>query len=390
MKVTPAPNDSSPSFDTTLSLAMIVKDEAENLEKCLATARPHVDEIVVIDTGSTDGTQAIARRYADVFEEIEWPDSFSVARNYSFDLASGDYILWLDGDEHIPEAEHWNLLRQVLDEQKFGGLQLRFHNALPDRQVLKADCLWLTRVVRNDPRIRFEGRVHNQIDHNLKAYCKREEEPLGQVPVKVIHSGYALTKEELTEKYQDRIPLLEHEVEQANSAKKESYYLYQLGNAHYMLGQYEEATQAIERIAFEHLAPFNAYYTRLMGANAYVGLGEMQKAMEQVNAMLTLDEDEPIGYMLAGKVLIGLEQFQDALLMHMEAYEKNSSSNNVRFELDESILFRRIGDLAAKLGYLERAQFFYQQYLERYPDEEEVQRVLEKVEDVLAKRATAG
>ena len=93
----------------TLSLAMIVKNEAEHLEKCLSTARPHVDEIVVVDTGSTDGTQAIAQRYADVFEEIEWPDSFSVARNHSMDKASGDYILILDGDEHIPDDEQWSL-----------------------------------------------------------------------------------------------------------------------------------------------------------------------------------------------------------------------------------------------------------------------------------------
>ena len=95
----------------TLSLAMIVKNEAEHLEQCLSTARPHVDEIVVVDTGSTDGTQEIAQRYADVFDEIEWPDSFSVARNYSMDKASGDYILILDGDEHIPDEEQWRKLR---------------------------------------------------------------------------------------------------------------------------------------------------------------------------------------------------------------------------------------------------------------------------------------
>ena len=98
--------------DARLSLCMIVKNEAETLEKCLRLARPHVDEIVVVDTGSTDGTREIARRYADVYDEIEWPDSFSLARNHSFDLATGDFIMCLDGDEYIEEeAETYSVPR---------------------------------------------------------------------------------------------------------------------------------------------------------------------------------------------------------------------------------------------------------------------------------------
>ncbi|WP_029933270.1 glycosyltransferase [Rhodothermus marinus] len=122
-----------------LSLCMIVKNEAEYLETCLKLARPHVDEIVVIDTGSTDGTQDIARRYADVFEEIEWPNSFAAARNYSLDRASGRYILILDGDEYIADPRDWLLLREVLQRSTLTCVRLRIRNLMPPHSFVVAD-----------------------------------------------------------------------------------------------------------------------------------------------------------------------------------------------------------------------------------------------------------
>jgi glycosyltransferase involved in cell wall biosynthesis len=129
-----------------LSLCMIVKNEAEYLETCLRLARPHVDEIVIIDTGSTDGTQEIARRYADVFEEIEWPNSFAAARNYSLERASGEYILILDGDEYIADPRSWALLRQLLIEQRPVAVRLFVRNVLPASEIIAADLLWQERV----------------------------------------------------------------------------------------------------------------------------------------------------------------------------------------------------------------------------------------------------
>ncbi len=146
-----------------LSLCMIVKNEAEYLETCLKLARPHVDEIVVIDTGSTDGTQDIARRYADVFEEIEWPNSFAAARNYSLDRASGRYILILDGDEYIADPQGWSLIRSILSERHIAALRLKLLNLLPLNSLVKAESVYQERIFPNHPILRYERKVHNQI-----------------------------------------------------------------------------------------------------------------------------------------------------------------------------------------------------------------------------------
>lgn len=87
----------------TISLCMIVKNEEDVLERCLESAAEVMDEIIVVDTGSTDRTESIARKYADLVEHYKWTDDFAAARNFAFSKATMDYICWLDADDVIDE-----------------------------------------------------------------------------------------------------------------------------------------------------------------------------------------------------------------------------------------------------------------------------------------------
>ena len=98
---------------TTLSLCMIVKNESFFLRDCLAKAAPHVDEIVVVDTGSTDDTRQIAAEFTDKVFDFAWQDDFASARNYSLDQATGDWIIVLDADEVIA-PEDWEAIRDLI------------------------------------------------------------------------------------------------------------------------------------------------------------------------------------------------------------------------------------------------------------------------------------
>ena len=102
----------------TLSLCMIIKDEELVLDRCLKSIYKLVDEIIIVDTGSTDNSKNICKSYTSKIYDYTWNDDFSDARNFSFEKATKDYILWLDADEIIDEENKLKLLnlKQVLTD----------------------------------------------------------------------------------------------------------------------------------------------------------------------------------------------------------------------------------------------------------------------------------
>lgn len=101
----------------TISLCMIVKNEEDNISRCLISVRDIVDEIIIVDTGSTDKTKEIVGLFTDKIYDFKWINDFSAARNYSFSKATKDYILWLDADDVLLEVDRLKLKRvkEILD-----------------------------------------------------------------------------------------------------------------------------------------------------------------------------------------------------------------------------------------------------------------------------------
>ena len=88
----------------TISLCMIVKNEEEVLERCLNSLKGLMDEIIIVDTGSTDSTKEIAARYTDKIYDFSWCDDFAAARNFSFSKATQEYIYAPDADEVLDDT----------------------------------------------------------------------------------------------------------------------------------------------------------------------------------------------------------------------------------------------------------------------------------------------
>ena len=96
----------------SISLCMIVKNEERNLPRCLDSVQDLVDEIVIVDTGSSDATRAAALRYTHRVYDFTWRDDFAAARNFAFDQGTMDYLMWLDADDVLEEADRERLVRR--------------------------------------------------------------------------------------------------------------------------------------------------------------------------------------------------------------------------------------------------------------------------------------
>ena len=147
---------------SAISLCMIVKNEAAVMGRCLDSVRGVVDEIIIVDTGSDDSTRAVASLYTDKLYGCEWTDDFAAARNYSFSLASCDYILWLDADDVLPaeSAEALLALKSALDG--IDAVYMRYDTLGADGTV--ALTHFRERLVRRACGFKWVGAVHEYLD----------------------------------------------------------------------------------------------------------------------------------------------------------------------------------------------------------------------------------
>src|SRR5574341_1534475 len=137
-----------------LTAAIIVRDQAEHLDACLRSLHGLVDEIVVVDTGSSDASVDVARRHGAIVGHEPWQADFSVPRNRSLDLASGEWILYIDADERVRSDDHAAVRAQLAAADDHVSFRVRFVPRIgwtPYREYR----LW-----RHHPDIRFVGVIH--------------------------------------------------------------------------------------------------------------------------------------------------------------------------------------------------------------------------------------
>jgi len=185
-----------------ISLCMIVKNEAERIARCLDSVQGHVDEIIIVDTGSTDTTIEIARKYTDYVYQHPWENDFSLARNQSLRYATRDWILILDADEEVDAADAPRL-REVIQgrPEEITTLHmnvLNYHASGNVNAVLDSP-----RLFRNHIGFHYEGIVHNQPRIPGKgAGCG----------LTIHHYGYALSPEKMEAKSRRTVSLLKKQI----------------------------------------------------------------------------------------------------------------------------------------------------------------------------------
>ena len=163
----------------TLSVAMIVKNEAHIVGRLFDQCNQFADEIIVVDTGSTDGTQELAASEGCIVKEFTWIDDFSAARNESFKYCTKDWIMWLDADDVIPQdtIEKIKKLKQILATDKFKPINTVF--APYNYEYTENDQLSVVlnreRFLRNGVGHAWVGRIHETLKDPWANCCKMDD-----------------------------------------------------------------------------------------------------------------------------------------------------------------------------------------------------------------------
>ncbi|TVM00007.1 MAG: hypothetical protein CV087_15920 [Candidatus Brocadia sp. WS118] len=181
----------------SLSACMIVKNEEKFLAQCLNSIKNAVDEIIIVDTGSTDKTVEIAQSFGAKIYHHPWRNSFSEARNYSLNYARCDWILQIDADETL---EHMDipLLHKLICGDSYNAIFVAIYSELPGGQSKH----YFTRVFRRGKSY-FEGIVHNQLVFEGSSL---------QSEIRFYHYGYNLTAHEMQKKYKRTGDLLRQQL----------------------------------------------------------------------------------------------------------------------------------------------------------------------------------
>lgn len=159
---------------STISVCMIVKNEEKNIEDCLKSVKRIADEIVIVDTGSTDNTKGIVAQYTDKIYDFEWCDDFSAARNFSISKATKDFILWIDADDLLENPPM--IIKELKEDRDAYNFNIIYGN----------NTFCHVRLFRNYRGVKFRGMVHEVPD--LGSLSLKEKTNLNIIHKTVKHS----------------------------------------------------------------------------------------------------------------------------------------------------------------------------------------------------------
>jgi glycosyltransferase involved in cell wall biosynthesis len=169
------------------SLAMIVKDEERMLPDMLRSTRGLFDEIIIVDTGSTDNTVAVATAAGAQVIHWEWQNDFAAARNVSLQAVTGDWVAFFDADERLSLKLCRQLKRLVNSPQNIGAATITMRNSLPNGSFQDSQIL---RVFRHSPKIQFQYRIHEEVSHSVQEFLEANDLKLADLDGVAEHLGY--------------------------------------------------------------------------------------------------------------------------------------------------------------------------------------------------------
>ncbi|MBM3496175.1 MAG: glycosyltransferase [Armatimonadetes bacterium] len=266
-----------------ISLCMIVRDEERVIGECLASAAPFFRETIVVDTGSTDRTPEIVEAAGARLYRMDWPDSFSEARNESLRHAQGRWVFWMDADDTLPWASGEALVEAVLSAPPdviafVVPVQFVDERSADGRIVgTRVDHVKLFRNMRG---AQFEGRIHEQVLGSLRR--RRPDGRIVRSNAVVLHSGYDASPEGQAKKRARDFRLLGLDY---RDRPKHPFVLFNIGMTYHYTGDHRRAIRWLRR-CLQVSKPDESHVRK-----AYALLGVSVRETEGAEAALKVFED---------------------------------------------------------------------------------------------------
>ena len=306
-----------------LSLAMIVKDEEDCIKRCLDSVINLVDEIIIVDTGSTDKTIEICQSCnAQVFS-YQWNNDFAAARNFGLDKVTRDWILWLDADEEV--AENRNQINQGSLFDDYDALSIPIINFYGEKidhdQVVQ---IGQPRLFRNHMGFRFENKVHEWLNLT-SAY---EQDRVGFLDLKIYHYGYMNSQVDNKQKFNRNVNLLLQELKEEKSHAWTHYYLAaEYNRSNDFKKAFEHVNQSIRLFINEGTIPppsmlYSLKYSILLETGSWEG------AWPGIKSAVSMFPDYVDLKFYMGIILYYRQMYQEALNCFRECIEMGENNLN--------------------------------------------------------------
>lgn len=333
-----------------LSLTMIVKNESENLKRCLDSVKFIADEIIVVDTGSIDNTKEIAQGYGATVYDFVWNNNFSDARNYALKQSTGDWNLVLDADEYIIN-DCGQEIRAFMESNKGIG-RIRRMDKFQHGGELRESQVFISRLLPSG--VYYSGRIHEQVNSDL---------PSINTAIEVYHDGYYLKN-----KSDRNLEILHLAVEECDH---DAYLLFQLAKEYRMVEKYRIAdgyfAQCYSLISagdgFRPLVIVDYLYNIIANQNLELGLNIILKEENNLS-------DYPDFYFVCGLfymelVFSDMEKYmryfpyiERSYLKCLELgetrrYDSVKGTGSFRAAYNLGVYYETIGDIAKAIKYYE-------------------------------------
>ncbi len=390
-----------------LSLCMIVRDEAQNLPRCLQSVQDVADETIVVDTGSTDETIMIAREYGATVHELPWQDDFAAARNYALQFAQGEWVLALDADEVLLSGCVAELKSAIQSPDMIAITLLR-----QELGAQQTPYSLVSRLFRRHPQLRFERSYHESIDDSTMALMAQEPHwQVGTLPMAAIsHEGYrpdAITARRKAERAaqimgqylaanptdayicsklgalyisegrrDEGLAILEQGLQQNPTDAAVIYELhFHLGLTYRGAGQPNLARQHYEIALSVVLPDVLKLATFINLAALYTDQGALPQAEGLLQKVLSIQPDWAIAYYNLGLVYKTAGQFAKAITAYQEA---------IRLQPHYPEAYRNLGVVYLKLGQVPESLAVFQVAVQQYrqSDPTEALSLLQKLSEL--------